>query len=114
MLCIYSFIIPALLMVLDHVLVHQYHAGALYAAVGALAGVGRRFVRVLLLHVSAEVGRLREAAPTKRALKRFLPSVHDHVIQQGLPRNEALVADSANEQLLSGVEPHVIVERSLP
>jgi len=101
-------------MVLDHVLVHQDDAGALHAAVGALAGVGRGIVLVLLLHVSAEVGRLREAAPTKCALKWFLPSVYDHVIKQGLPRHEALVADGAHEQLLSGVEPFVHVKVPLP
>ena len=67
-------------MVLDHVLVHQDDAGTLHAAVGALAGAGRRIILVLLLHVSAEVGRLREAAAAKSALKRFLPRVHDHVI----------------------------------
>ena len=90
-------------MVLDHVLVHQDDAGALHAAVGALAGVGRGIVLVLILHVSAEVGRLREAAPAERALKRFLPRVHDHVVQQGLPRDKALAADRAHKQLLSGV-----------
>ena len=40
--------------------------------------------------------------------------MHDHVVQQGLPRDEALVADGAREQLLPGVEPHVQVEDPLP
>ena len=109
-----SLIISAHLMVLDHVLVHQDDAGALHAAVGALARVGRRIILVLLLHVSAEVGRLCEAAPTKRALKRFLPGLYDNVIQQGLPRHEALVAHRAHEQLLSGVKPLVHVKVPLP
>ena len=101
-------------MVFDHVLVHQDDAGALHAAVGALAGVGRGIVLVLLLHVSAEVGRLCEAAPTECALKRFLSCVYDHVIQQGLPCHETFVAHGAHKQLLSGVEPLVHVEVPLP
>ena len=55
-------------MVLDHVLVHQDDAGALHAALGALARAGRGLVLVLLLHVGAEVGRLSEAAPAECAL----------------------------------------------
>ena len=101
-------------MVLDHVLVHQYDAWALHAAVWALARAGGGIVLVLLLHVSAEVGGLREAPAAKSALIRFLPRVHDHVVQQGLPRHEAFVAHGAHEQLLSGVEPLVHVEVPLP
>ena len=69
---------------------------------------------MLVLGVRAEVGGLREAPAAKSALIRFLPRVHDHVVQQGLPRDEALVADGAREKLLPGVEPHVQVEVLLP
>ena len=69
---------------------------------------------MLVLGVGAEVGGLREAPAAKSALIRFLPRVHDHVVQQGLPRHEAFVAHGAHEQLLSGVEPLVHVEVPLP
>ena len=75
-----SFIIFARLMILYHVLVHQDDTGALHATLWALARAGRRLVPVLLLCVSAEVGRLREAEPAERALKRFLPGVHHHMV----------------------------------
>ena len=68
-------------MVLDHVLMHQNDAGALHAAVWALARAGGGIVLVLLLHVSAEVGGLREAPAAKSALIRLLPCVYDHVVQ---------------------------------
>ena len=101
-------------MVLDHVLVHQDDAGALHAAVRAFAGVGRRVVLVLLLHVRAQVGRLREAAAAQRALERLLAGVHDHVVEQRLTRDEALVAYGAHEQLLARVQPLVHVQVPLP
>ena len=101
-------------MILEHVLVHQDDTRALHATFGAHARAGRGLVLVLLLHVRAEVGRLREAVFAERALKRLLPRVHDHVIQEGLPRDEVLVADAARQHLLSRVEPHVQVEVLLP
>ena len=101
-------------MVLDHVLMHQYDARALHTAVSTLARAGGGIVLVLLLHVSAEVGGLREADVAERALERLLPRVHDHVVQQGLPRDEVLAAHAARQHLLPGVEPHVQVQVPLP
>ena len=101
-------------MLCDHVLVHEDDAGALHAALGAPARAGLRHVLVLVLGVGAEVGGLREADVAERALERLLPRVHDHVVQQGLPRDEVLAADAARQHLLPGVEPHVQVQVPLP
>ena len=69
---------------------------------------------MLLLHVGAEVGRLCEPVAAKCALERLFPSVHDHVVQQGLPGGELLLADGADQQLLARVEATVLSQIALP
>jgi hypothetical protein len=56
-----------------------------------------------LLPVSAE-----------RALERLFSGVHDYVVQQRLPRCELLIADGADEELLSRVESAMLGEVAFP
>ena len=51
---------------------------------------------------------------TEGALEWLLPSVYDDVVQESLSGDELLAADGADQQLLAGVEPHVLGQVTLP
>ena len=71
-------------------------------------------VVVPLLDVGPQVGRLGEPVTAHRALEGLLSGVDHHVVEERLPGGELLLTDRADQQLLPGVDPLVLLHAPLP